>query len=667
VLEEYRAAPRESTAVEEVIQQKIAVLHLDTELVRQHDEPFDAFVSRVYVYLRTLEQRLIVDRLHILGEVQSPDQLRTLLTERLKVAHETMPSLAELVLDTVQTRQAAKNDHQHTTGKTSTRADDGPIRNGQHHPANGRLPAEDTHLHTYQEVLKAVRMGNADALRVRDALDAACITFVQHAVLDQEPVEQAWKQAITEYCRSGSFSPPASSFTHQVSPDRMLVLQSLTDYARKMLAALQQNTQEIEFLLKGLRGEYIPAVHGGDLLRDGLSVLPTGRNIHSLDPFRIPSDAAFARGTRIAESLIQAHQAAHNNAYPETIAQVLWGIDTIKTKGEAIGTILSLIGAKRIKDGLGKIERYELLPLDEVGHPRIDVLITASGVFRDTFAGTMDMLDRLIREAAAADEPEEQNFIRKHVQELVRQGISFEDATARMFTQAAGTYGTEVEGLVEGGTWEQREELEDMFVKRNMYAYGGTKGGTAHAEVLQSLLGTVQHVAQEIDSVEYGLTDIPYYYSYSGALRAAAERRSGQQVDLSYIESFTAETKVQELDQALRVEYRTKLLNPAWYESMLRHGYNGAVEITNRFTYMLGWSATTGAVDNWVYDESAATFILDDAMRQRLEAANPEGLRNAVSRLLEASDRDLWQTNEETLERLRALHADLEDRLEGVI
>ena len=395
-------------------------------------------------------------------------------------------------------------------------------------------------------------------------------------------------------------------------------------------------------------------------------MLPTGRNIHSLDPFRVPSDSAYTRGVRIGEALIAAHRSEQNGAYPETIAQVLWGLDAIKTKGEAIGTILGLIGARPVKDGQGKIGRYQLIPLVELGRPRIDVLMTVSGIFRDTFAGTMDQLDRLIRDAATAEEPEEQNFIRKHVNAMVAEGKEWEAATARIFTQASGTYGTDVDEAIEGGAWEDRQELEDLFIKRNAYAFGGKKDGAAQPEVLRSLLSTVGRVAQEIDSVEYGLTDMQHYYGYSGALKAAAERATGHSVALSYVESFTAETKVQSLDQVLRVEYRTKLLNPKWYEGMLKHGHNGAAEIANRFTYMLGWSATTEAVDNWVYDQAAATFVLDDTMRKRLEAANPEAARNAISRLLEASSRGLWQADETTLDRLRELHADLEDQLEGV-
>jgi magnesium chelatase subunit H len=615
LLEDYRnLATRDQTGgaetEEAAILQKIELLNLDADLVRGSAEPFADFASRAYAYLRELETTLITDSLHVLGSAPPIEQQVTLVTETLKVSREGLPGLADLMLNEL--------------GLDAARS--------------------------YGELLSAARHGDTAALAARDRIDAACTDFVERTVLHGNQVAPAL-QAILQ---------------RHVDHDHVLPFGPLVEHGRQMLNALRDNTQEIDFLLHGLSGGYIPAAPGGDLIRDGAGVLPTGRNIHSLDPFRVPTDSAYNRGVRIAEALIQAHLAENEGVYPETIAQVLWGLDTIKTKGEAIGIILGLIGARPVKDGQGKISRYALIPLEELGHPRIDVLMTASGIFRDTFAGTIDQLDRLVREAAEAEEPLEQNYVRKHVQEMMAEGQSWEAATARVFTQAAGTYGTDVDEAIEGSAWEERKELEDLFVKRNAYAFGGNKGGDAQPEVLRSLLGTVGRVAQEIDSVEYGLTDLQHYYGYSGALKAAAETATGRKVQLNYVESFTSETKVQTLDQVLRVEYRTKLLNPKWYEGMLKHGHNGAAEIANRFTYMLGWSATTDAVDNWVYDQAASTFVLDEEMRARLEAANPEAARNAVGRLLEAHSRGMWQTDDETLDRLRELHADLEDRLEGV-
>jgi magnesium chelatase subunit H len=600
----------------EAIVQKIALLNLDAELAQRADEPFGDFVSRAYAYLRDLENTMITDSLHVLGSAPPAEEQRTLIVEALKIPRDGQPGLGDLM-------------------------------NAECRMQNAQWPRTAT----YAELLALARTGDPAALALRDQVEAACNEFVERTVFKHESVEH--------FTRTFSTQHAARSTQHST-------LHTLATAGKAMLAALQDNTQELDFLLKGLSGGYIPAAPGGDLIRDGMAVLPTGRNIHSLDPFRVPTDSAFARGVKIGEALIEAHRAENGGAYPETIAQVLWGLDAIKTKGEAIGTVLGLIGAVPVKDGQGKIGRYALIPLEELGRPRIDVLMTVSGIFRDTFAGTMDMLDRLVREAAEAAEPEDMNFIRKHVEEQIAAGTPREAATARIFSQASGTYGTDVDEAIEGSAWEERQELEDLFIKRNAFAFGGKQEGTARPEVLRGLLGTVSRVAQEIDSVEYGLTDMQHYYGYSGALKAAAERATGKSVPLSYVESFTAETKVQSLEQVLRVEYRTKLLNPKWYEGMLKHGHNGAAEIAHRFTYMLGWSATTDAVDNWVYDQAAATFVLDDAMRARLEAANPEAARNAVGRLLEANSRGLWQADESTLDRLRELHADLEDQLEGV-
>ncbi|GIV94776.1 MAG: hypothetical protein KatS3mg056_3485 [Chloroflexus sp.] len=584
------------------IMQKIALLNLDQDLVRQPDEPFSRFASRAYAYLRDLATTMITDRLHVLGSAPPPEEQLTLIVETLKVPRGELPGLADLLL-------------------------------------SARRPGL-----RYNELLAQARQGDATALALREEIETRCTELVQQTVFGQMTPERA----------AQTFGLPVAEVT------------GLVQHGRALLAALRDNTQELDFLMHGLAGRYIPAAPGGDIIRDGVTVLPTGRNIHSLDPFRVPTDSAYERGVRIAEALIAAHH-AETGQYPETIAQVLWGLDAIKTKGESIGIVLGLIGARPVKDGQGKVGRYALIPLAELGRPRIDVLMTASGIFRDIFAGTMDMLDRLVREAASADEPPAMNYIRKHVQEMMAAGKTFDQATARIFTQAAGTYGTDVDEAIEGSAWEKREELEELFIKRNAYAFGGRQNGEARPDVLRTLLGTVSRVAQEIDSVEYGLTDMQHYYGYSGALKAAAERATGQRVPLNFVESFTAETKLQTLEQTLRVEYRTKFLNPKWYEGMLRHGHNGAAEIASRFTYMLGWSATTDAVDQWVYDEAAQTFVLDDAMRTRIEALNPAAARNMVGRLLEANARGMWQTDEATLERLRELHADLEDRLEGVV
>jgi magnesium chelatase subunit H len=426
---------------------------------------------------------------------------------------------------------------------------------------------------------------------------------------------------------------------------------------------LAQNTDELTNLLRGLNGEYIPPAPGGDLLRDGAGVLPTGRNIHALDPYRMPSPAAYERGRTIAQKIIAQHLQEHGT-YPETVAVMLWGLDAIKTKGESLGILLELVGATPLKEGTGRIVRYELMPLSEVGHPRIDVLANLSGIFRDSFVNIIELLDDLFRRAAEADEPEAQNFIRKHAIALQAQGI--DNSSARLFSNPAGDFGSLVNDQVVASNWESGDELADTWQGRNVFSYGRQDKGQARPEVLQTLLKSCDRIVQEIDSVEYGLTDIQEYYANTGGLKRAAEKQQGKKVTASLVESFSKDTTPRNLEDLLRIEYRTKLLNPKWAAAMADQGSGGAYEISQRMTALIGWSGTVNFQESWVYDQAADTYALDPEMAAKLRQANPEAFRNIIGRMLEAHGRGFWHPDEDKLEKLRQLYNTTEDELEGV-
>ncbi len=426
---------------------------------------------------------------------------------------------------------------------------------------------------------------------------------------------------------------------------------------------LTQTTDELTNLLRGLNGEYILPAPGGDLLRDGPGVLPTGRNIHALDPYRMPSPAAYARGREIAKKIIQQHRQEHGSD-PETVAVMLWGLDAIKTRGESLGILLELVGAEPIKEGTGRIVRYGLKPLTEVGHPRIDVLANLSGIFRDSFVNVIELLDDLFQRAAEAAEPEDQNFIRKHVLQLRSQGV--ENATARLFSNPAGDYGSLVNDQVVASTWESGDDLAQTWQGRNAFSYGRQDKGQARPEVLQTLLKTTDRIVQEIDSVEYGLTDIQEYYANTGGLKKAAENQQGKKITASFVESFSKDTTPRNLEDLLRMEYRTKLLNPKWAESMAAQGSGGAYEISQRMTALIGWGGTVDFQESWVYDQAAATYALDSEMAERLRKSNPEAFRNIISRMLEAQGRGFWHPDAETLTQLRHLYEVTDEELEGV-
>lgn len=424
-----------------------------------------------------------------------------------------------------------------------------------------------------------------------------------------------------------------------------------------------QTDDELTNLLRGLNGEYIPPAPGGDLLRDGPGVLPTGRNIHALDPYRMPSPAAYERGREIGRKLVAQHVAEHS-AYPETVAVMLWGLDAIKTKGESLGILLELVGAEPVKEGTGRIVRYELIPLAQMAHPRIDVLGNLSGIFRDSFVNIIELLDDLFLRACEADEPEDQNFIRKHALALKSQGV--ENVSARLFSNPAGDYGSLVNDRVVDSNWESSEDLGNTWCDRNVFSYGRQDKGQARPEVLNTLLQSTDRIVQQIDSVEYGLTDIQEYYANTGALKQAAEQRRGQSVTASFVESFSKDTTPRKLDELLRMEYRTKLLNPKWAEAMAAQGSGGAYEISQRMTALLGWSGTVNFKEDWVYDQAAQTYAFDPEMAEQLRKANPEAFRNIVGRLIEAKGRDFWAADSETLEKLQTLYDSADQALEGV-
>ncbi len=443
-----------------------------------------------------------------------------------------------------------------------------------------------------------------------------------------------------------------------------LVLSYKLKEGERIRDLLVQNTDEMTNLLRGLNGEYIPPAPGGDLLRDGSGVLPTGRNIHALDPYRMPSPAAYERGKEIAKKIIQ-QNLEEKGTYPETVAVMLWGLDAIKTKGESLGILLELVGAEPVKEGTGRIVRYELKPVAEVGHPRIDVLANLSGIFRDTFVNIIELLDDLFQRAAEAEESADNNYIRKHYLALKAQGV--ENASARMFSNPAGDFGSLVNDQVVDSNWESGDELADTWKNRNVFSYGRKDKGQARPEILTQLLETSSQIIQEIDSVEYGLTDIQEYYGNTGGLKLAAEKQSGKEVEASFVESFSKDTNPRKLKDLLRMEYRTKLLNPKWAEAMADQGSGGAYEISQRMTALIGWGGTANFKDDWVYDQAADTYMLDAEMAKKLRDANPEAFRNIVARAIEAHGRGLWDADEEKLEKLRELYESTEDELEGVI
>jgi magnesium chelatase subunit H len=446
----------------------------------------------------------------------------------------------------------------------------------------------------------------------------------------------------------------------------------------KELAATDQlmaEDHELDGILHALDGRFLRPAPGGDLLRTP-AILPTGRNLHGFDPFRIPSNYAVKDGARQAERLLQKHM-GDGHAFPESIAMVLWGTDNLKSEGGPIAQALSLMGAKPRFDSYGRLAGAELLSLEQLGRPRVDVIITLSGIFRDLLPLQIKLLAEAAFMAASADEPLEHNFIRKHALAYqAEHGGDLETASLRVFGNAEGAYGSNVNSLIDNSRWEDGDELAETYSRRKGFAYGRAGRPVQQAKLLQSVLSGVQLAYQNLDSVELGVTTVDTYFDTLGGISRAIKRAKvtkegpGAESAPVYIGDQTRDANgggtVRTLTEQVALETRTRMLNPKWYEGMLKHGYEGVRQIEVHVTNTMGWSATTGQVQPWVYEQLSETFMLDPAMRERLAKLNPTASARVANRLLEASDRNFWKPDAKMLEALRRAGEELEDRLEGV-
>ncbi len=423
---------------------------------------------------------------------------------------------------------------------------------------------------------------------------------------------------------------------------------------------------EIPGILHALDGGYLRPAPGGDLLRN-TDVLPTGRNLHGFDPFRLPSAFAVQDGARQAERLLARH-AAEGHAEPETVAMVLWGTDNLKTEGGPIAQALWLMGAEPRRDSYGRLSGAQLVPLDRLGRPRVDVVISLSGIFRDLLPLQTRLLAEAALLAASADEPAEMNFVRKHALAFqAEHGGSIEQAALRVFGNADGAYGANVNSLVGEGAWNDEDELAEAYVRRKGFAYGVTGRPERQDRVLAQALAGVDLTYQNLDSIEVGVTTVDHYFDTLGGISRAVRRARGGTAAAIYIGDQTrGDGAVRTLSEQVTLETRTRALNPKWYEALLKHGFEGVREIEAHVTNTLGWSATTGEVSPWVYQKLAETYVLDEEMRERLARLNPTASAKIANRLIEANERRYWTPDQATLDALRHAGEELEDRLEGI-
>ncbi len=440
------------------------------------------------------------------------------------------------------------------------------------------------------------------------------------------------------------------------------------------LPKIKRTSEETENLLRGLQGGYVPSGPSGAPTRGRPDLLPTGRNFYSVDVRTIPTETAYRLGTKSAGLIIDRYL-QDNGDYPETIGISVWGTSTMRTGGDDIAQAFALMGVKPIwRNANRRVTDFEIIPLFQLGRPRVDVTLRISGFFRDAFPDVITLFNTAVEKIAALDEPLDENPVRKRVLEEKEQwqskGLDAENAGKRalyrVFGSKPGAYGAGLQAVIDEKNWKTSEDLAQVYIIWSGYAYGRDRKGVSAHESFTNRLASMQVVIQNQDNREHDILDSDDYYQFQGGLANAVQSVKGTQPDILFGDHSRPETpRIKSLKEELLKVYRSRVVNPKWIEGVKRHGYKGAFEMAATLDYLFAYDATTNLIDDFMYEGIAEAYLFDKENQDFLKKANPWALKDMSERLLEATQRGMWsKPPEEMTEKLKDLYMEGEGIVE---
>ena len=448
--------------------------------------------------------------------------------------------------------------------------------------------------------------------------------------------------------------------------DPAVVERILRFAAEEVVPRLDETRHEIDRVLHALDGGFIPAGPSGSPLRGLINVLPTGRNFYSVDPKAVPSRLAWETGQAMAESLVARYLADHGE-YPRSVGLSVWGTSAMRTSGDDVAEVFALLGVRPVWDEASRrVRDLEVISLDELGRPRIDVTVRISGFFRDAFPHVLALLDDAVALVAHLDEPDEENFVRAHVAADTERTGDDRRARTRIFGSKPGTYGAGLLALVDSRDWRGDADLAEVYSTWGGYAYGRGLDGVPARDDMEQAYRRIAVAAKNIDTREHDIADSDDYYQYHGGMVATVRALTGNAPEAYVGDSTRPESvRTRTLHEETSRVFRARVVNPRWIAAMRRHGYKGAFEMAATVDYLFGWDATTGVIADWQYETLTAEYVLDPDNRKFLTESNPWALHGMAERLLEAVDRGLWEAPEpDTLAALRQTYLETEGDLE---
>lgn len=577
---------------------------------------FPEFLEKLHSYMHELSDTMIADGLHILGKPPEGPRLTEFATQLTRINNDDIPSLRESV-----------------TAALGFDYDDLLNNRGRHLPQYGQRSGADLINEIHNKSLQLVEaLGDGN-------FDPAAIANVTQNILG-------------------------------CSASRVEV--TLQYIAQTLIPNIRRCRDEIFSTLNALAGGFVPPGPSGAPSRGQADILPTGRNFYSVDPNKIPSPAAWEVGVALGDALL-GRFLAETGKYPENVGILVYGSPTMRTRGDDMAEIFYLMGLKPVWRKGGTVEGLEVIPLKELGRPRIDVTPRVSGFFRDAFPNLMERIDEAVEMVARLKEPPESNYIRRHVyqdlEDYEAQGLSedeaWREATFRVFSCPAGTYGAGVKELVESKHWETQADLSVNYIRYSGHAYGRESYGLARPEAFRRNLARMEMTVKNEDSRESDMMSCTDYYNYYGGLIVAAKTVRGV-APLSVMgdSSDPRRVKVRTTAEEAKHILRSRLVNPKWIAGLKRHGYKGAGELSHMMDTMLGWDATAEVMDDWMYEKVAQTYALDSEMKEWMKEVNPYALQNILDKLLEAASRGMWKADPDLEQELKDVYLEMEGDIE---
>ena len=635
LMDEYARAqgmdPQKLPMLRQQIWEVVQKARLNEDLgVNEIPDDFDDFILHIDGYICELKDVQIRDGLHTLGEAPESNMLIGLLLALTRLNNGDVPGLRHAIGSDLGLDYAA------------LMKDRGASVDA------GSLPAALAQTNGHSPI-----RNSGDVV---ERLEAIARELYQR--LDDESFDSSSVERITSEVLGESASVP----------------DVLKYVCGNVYPALQRTSDEIDALLRGFDGRFISPGPAGAPTRGMAGVLPTGRNFYSMDPRSIPSETSWQIGKQLADSLVERYL-EDEGQYPESIGISVWGTSAMRTHGDDIAQILALIGVRPTwQEESRRVTGLEVIPLEELGRPRIDVTVRISGFFRDAFHNLIVLMDDAFHRVARLDEPEDQNFVKKHydseVDEKLTSGVTKEEAESeslfRIFGSKPGSYGAGILQAIDDGSWQSDEDLANVYTAWGSYAYGRRQQGVSAVREFQRRFAAIDVATKNQDNREHDIFDSDDYMQFHGGMIATVRVLSGGNPRQFFGDSSDPSLlRTRDLKEEARRVFRSRVVNPKWMDSMKRHGYKGAFELAATVDYMFGYDATAEIIDDWMYQEVTESYVLDPDMQQFFERSNPWALRAIAERLMEAADREMWEDPpEEMLNELRRIYLRTEALLE---